>query len=314
MTMTPLLLAAAGLGVLALSSKEASASVSTPPGATGPGVAPPPSPEPNAPTTPASAGSGDGLAWASQLPKGPTLGRDEAIFRAVERGDARIDWAAIQVEGGGRKGTVYVFARTLRIGQTNPVRVSVNYETAQRICDLLGCAMMTPLVADKTYEQSTLKLAPMPMSKWVSDGTMANTNRMIEYSQKLDARVPVDSTQLTSNESKHWVVTKRFWADPDPSKRWPPSKRSANYGWWSTQAPNGRLWQSTGLVHDWMHVDYSQQLVLMSQRMEVEGLGNVHVGSVLKHPKLHAMLSNEGPLDSWAHPAFGKTSPTLEAS
>lgn len=307
--MTPLALAAAGLGLIALSSGGKKSEETMP---TSPLGSPPPSPEPPS-VVPSAQGSGDGLAWAAQLPKGPTLAREQAIFEAVQRGDARVSWSTVQVEGGGRKGTVYVFSRTLRIGETNPVRVSVNYETAQRICDLLGCAMMTPLVADKTYEQSTLRLAPMPMSKWVQDGTMANTNRMIEYSQKLDARVPVGSEQLTSNESKHWVVTKRFWADADASKRWPPNKRSANYGWWSTSAPNGRLWQSTGLVHDWMHTDYSQQLVLMSQRMEVEGLGNVHVGTILKHPKLCAMLSNEGPLDSWAHPAFGKTSPTLEA-
>jgi hypothetical protein len=220
-----------------------------------------------------SGGAGDGLAWAQQLPAGPSAGREEAIFKAIERGDANIDWAELPVEGvvNGtvRRGKVYVFARTLRIGAQNPVRVSVNYETAQRICDLLGCAMMTPHVADLTFDQSTLKLAPQPMSKWVEDGSMAKTNRMIEYSQKLDKLVPIETPQLVSNESKHWVNTKRFWVDPDAAKRWPPSKRSANYGWWSKAAPNGRLWQSTGLAHDWFHVDYSQQLVLMHQQPDL---------------------------------------------
>lgn len=315
MTMMPVLLAAVGLGAIALASSASGGAASSTPTATPPmGGAPgeplaPPTTEP-VPIAP-SAGGGNGLEWAAQLPAGPGPGREEAIFKAVERGDARIDWSELRVEGAGYTGTVYVFARTLRIGQQDPVRVTVDYQTAQRICDLLGCAMMTPLLADKSREQSVRKLNAMPMSKWVQDGTMAKTSRMIEYSKKLDQVVPVDAADLTSNESKHWIVTKRFWADSDASKRWPPSKRSANYGWWSKSAPNGRLWQSTGLAHDWFHTDYSQQLVLVSQRMELDGVGNVHVGSVLQHPKLHVLLSNEGPLDSWAHPAFGKTSPKL---
>jgi len=323
--MLPLVLGVSGLALLALASSadakssggvigKPSASGGSSGGGSSPmGAGPVTSPMPIEP----SGGAGDGLAWAQQLPAGPSAGREEAIFKAIERGDANIDWAELPVEGvvNGtvRRGKVYVFARTLRIGAQNPVRVSVNYETAQRICDLLGCAMMTPHVADLTFDQSTLKLAPQPMSKWVEDGSMAKTNRMIEYSQKLDKLVPIETPQLVSNESKHWVNTKRFWVDPDAAKRWPPSKRSANYGWWSKAAPNGRLWQSTGLAHDWFHVDYSQQLVLMSQRMELEGYGNVHVGSVLKFRDLCVLSSYDGPLASWAHPAFNKTSPDLEA-
>jgi len=312
------LLGAAGLGLLALAgSKKTPSRPDTAPGQPSPGPGtPPPSGGGGSCFVPGCggnmSGSGDGLEWAAQLPGGPTPAREKAILEAVERGDAKIDWSTVRVSIPGYSGTVHVFARTMRIGQTNPVRVQVNYESAQRLCDMLGCAMMTPLVADKTHEQSIVKLAAMPMSDWVLDRTMANTNRMVEYSQKLDKLVDPRDIRLVSNESKHWVVTKRFWADPDPAKRFPPSKRSANYGWWSKQAPNGRLWQSTGLAHDWYHTDYSQQVVLMSQYMDIDGLGSVHVGSVLKHPKLHALLSNEGPLESWAHPAFNKTSPTLD--
>jgi hypothetical protein len=256
-------------------------------------------------------GSGDGLAWAATLPSGPSADRDAMILKAVQDGMARTEWVEIPVEAGGMRGTLPVMARTLRIGATNPVRVSVNYETAQKIADLLGAAMMTPHVADLTRLYSALPLAPKLQSNWVNDGSMAKTNRMIEYSKALDASVPVDSRALTSNEGKHWVVSARFWKDTDSAKRYPPNKRSANYGWWDKGAPNkrliGNMWQPVGLAHDWKHVDYSQLLQFMSQMMTVEGVGKMHVGDVLADAKLSPLLSDEGPLASWAHPAFNKS-------
>lgn len=258
-----------------------------------------------------TSGSGDGLAWAATLPSGPSAEREAMILKAVEDGMARTEWVEIPVEANGVRGTLAVMARTLRIGATNPVRVSTNYETAQKIADRLGAAMMTPHVADLTRLYSALPLSPKLQSNWVNDGSMAKTSRMIEYSKTLDALVPVDSRALTSNEGKHWVVSARFWNDKDPAKRYPPNKRSANYGWWDKGAPSkrfiGNMWQTVGLAHDWKHVDYSQQLQFMAPMMNIEGVGKMHVGDVLADTKLAPLLSDEGPLPSWAHPAFNKS-------
>lgn len=261
-------------------------------------------------------GSGDGLAWAATLPSSPGPARDKAILEAVKSGMARTEWVEIPVEVEGKKIAIPVMARTLRIGQTNPVRVSTNYETAQSIAEFLGAAMMTPHVADLTRLFSANPLPAMPQNKWVQDGSMAKTSRMIEYSQMLDSKVPQDSRDLTSNEGKHWVVSARFWTDSDPKKRWPPNKRSANYGWWDPGASGkrfiGPMWQTTGLAHDWAHVDYSQQLQFMSQYVTVDGQ-KMHVGELLKDPKLNVALSDEGPLPSWAHPAFERSTPIASA-
>lgn len=317
------LLAALGTGLLVFFSRKKAPTPASPaePKPSGPSTspsvpkpeAPPFTQQPSGPTTPASVGADDGISWAKSLPKKPSQAREDAIFAAVQAGKARIEWANVATEAKGFRGTVRVFARTLRIGATNPVRVSVNFQTAQKICDLLGCAMMTPKVADLTRLQSVNALSAMPMSKWVQDGTMANTDRMIEYSLKLDGKLPVGDTSLTSNEGKHWVNTKRFWTETYN----PP--RSANYGWWSKDASSqgkiGPMWQTVGLVHNWQHVDYSQQVVLMSQTMLVEGLGEVHVGSVLKHPDLCYLLNYDGPLPSWGHPAFNlPATPDLDIS
>lgn len=255
-------------------------------------------------------GSGDGLAWAKSLPSGSTPEREAKILQAVKDGMARFEWVRIPLEANGVKATLPVMSRVLRIGKTNPVRVSVNYATAQAIADHLGAAMMTPHVADLTRLFSRVPLAPSLRNNWVQDGTMSGTNRMIEYSQALDAKVPENAGGIVSNEGKHWVNTLRFWNDKDPAKRFPPNKRSANYGWWDKGAPNkryiGNMWQTTGLVHDWAHVDYSQLVQLMGQKMNVEGVGEVHVGAALSDPKLFELLSDEGPLPSWAHPGFQK--------
>jgi len=260
-------------------------------------------------------GSGDGLAWAATLPSSPGPARDNAILEAVKSGMARSEWVEIPVEVEGKKIAIPVMARTLRIGQTNPVRVSTNYETAQKIAEFLGAAMMTPHVADLTRLFSANALPALPQNKWVQDGSMAKTNRMIEYSQMLDTKVPQDSRDLTSNEGKHWVVSARFWTDSDPKKRYP-NKRSANYGWWDKGASGkrfiGPMWQTTGLAHDWAHVDYSQQLQFMSQYVTVDGQ-KMHVGELLKDPKLNVALSDEGPLPSWAHPAFERSTPVASA-
>jgi len=327
--MTPLVLVLGGLGlalVLKLRRKAASPAPST--GTKKPSASPPPKSMGDVatalPADPSSAassakllgnteGSGDGLEWAKTLPAKPGKAREQQIFDAVKAGMARTEWVEMPVQVGDLKVTIPVMARTLRIGKTNPVRVSVNYETAQQIADFLGAAMMTPHVADLTRVFSTNALEPVLKSNWVNDGTMANTNRMVEYSQALDKLVSPDDKRLTSNEGKHWVVSARFWNDKDASKRWPPNKRSANYGWWSKSAPNkrpvGPVWQTTGLAHNWEHVDYSQQVQLMSQFVTVEGQGKVHVGQILADPKLNVLLSDEGPLGSWAHPAFEKKTP-----
>lgn len=332
--MEPLTLAALATGALYLvrrmrARSSASASQSAPPSkgpavtAAAPPSSPPPSAPPSSPSIPQGselasrvklgekiAGSGDGLAWAKTLPSGSTPEREARILQAVKDGMARIEWATIPLEANGIRATLPVMSRVLRIGATNPVRVSVNYETAQAIADHLGAAMMTPHVADLTRLYSRVPLAPSLRNPWVQDGTMSATNRMIEYSQALDAKVPEEAGGIVSNEGKHWVNTLRFWNDKDPAKRYPPNKRSANYGWWDKGAPNkryiGNMWQTTGLVHDWKHVDYSQLVQLMGKTLNVEGVGPVSVGAALADPKLYALLSDEGPLPSWAHPGFQK--------
>lgn len=272
-----------------------------------------------------SVGAGDGLDWANALPHthGPNTGnaslgqwgepgpeRESALYAAITGGMSTYGWS--QVVMGPIDGTyaiVPVLNRTLRIGQTRPVRITVDYLTHQHIVDLLGGACMTPKVADASFAQASFPLQAMPENAWPVDGTMAATSRMIEYSLANDQRVHSNEyTRLVANESKLWILTGRFWNDP--TKRFVAGNKStwwaANYGWWSKSAPNGKLYQSTGLAHNFSHVDYSQQIQCMGLYCMLRGKkeGLAHVGAVLRDPVLSALLSDEGVLPSWKHPAF----------
>lgn len=58
-----------------------------------------------------------------------------------------------------------------------------------------------------------------------------------------------DGQKPVSNAGKQWIGGA-------------PAGRALNYGWYSTAAPNGRMWQGLGKVHDDAHHDYSQLTML----------------------------------------------------
>jgi hypothetical protein len=166
--------------------------------------------------------------------------------------------------------------------------------------------MLTSKLTDLSFAQATAKLAPAPRLAWVEDGTMAFTKRMVEYSLQLDEKVSPDDVRLVGNEGKQWVVSLRFWNDPEPAKRYPPNKRSANYGWLT---PNGPL-QSVGLVHNFAHVDYSQQVILCNQWLQV-GAKPMHIRDVLADKTLAPLISYDGMLPFNKHPYFKDHPPAL---
>lgn len=278
----------------------------------------------------------DGVTWANSLAykanavrkaggkprwKGYDPAREEQIVQAVKDGHANYGWSRLVI---GPVDDTYltlpVFSRGLRVGTTNPVQVEGNFLTAQRIADLIGGAMLTPLVSDEIYKQGTLKIEPI-LTNWSEDGTMASLDGMVDYSASVDKKVPQDLSQMTNplvaNDGfKDWVLTKRFWSDPIAGKDYNPAAGrkalwSANYGGYtnsanSTNQVGMKLHQPVGLAHNFGHTDYSQKLKYMGLYGMLSGKheGLIHVGTLLRHPTLHKLLSYEGPLPSWKHPAF----------
>lgn len=267
----------------------------------------------------------DGLAWAKALPSKHGPEREAAILDAVVKGGANLSWTSIQSGPiAGYRATILVAARSLRIGKRNPVRVEVDYTTHQKLCDHFGCTMLTPHVSNLIWQKAGLRVPYLQKSDWVVKGTMATTANMIAYSQELDAGdknaarppIPVDTKELLiANEGKDWVIAKRLWKDNiDPSKSWDPAEMtradlcwSANYGWYQ---PNSVPVQPVGKKHNFPHTDYSQEWRAMHSVVIIEGpqpIGAVPVASVLRHPVLCQLLSDEGPLPDCKHPFFGTT-------
>lgn len=267
----------------------------------------------------------DGLTWAAALPPKHGPEREAAILDAVVKGGANTSWTSIKSGPiAGYTATILVAARTLRIGKKNPVRVEVDYTTHQKICDHFGCIMLTPHVSDLIWKAAKLRIPYLQKSDWVVSGTMATTKNMVAYSQELDAGdknvgrppIPVETKELlVANEAKDWVVAKRLWIDNiDPSKSWDPKTMtradqcwSANYGFYQ---PNSVVVQTVGKKHNFPHTDYSQEWRGMHSIVVVEGpqpIGAIPAVSVLRHPVLCQLLSNEGPLPDCKHPFFGTT-------
>ena len=249
-----------------------------------------------------------GRAILAKLPEGPGAKREEAIQDAVRAGHfAPIQWVPITNTAGSRRIRFHVSADVLKLGnQADAVRVSASHATAQRIADLLGTALPTPLIVDLIHHQAAVRIQPCLRE------ASALTPVMLEHdacvSQRIRAAAPTwtGAEGAASNLGKDWVLTNRLLEAPG-------KRKAANYGWFDNGAPNGLLWQPLGLAHNDEHVDYSQLLRLVRRDVEVDGRP-MDIEQVLADPELAWLLSKEGRLKVLRLPSVAKPSaPRREA-
>lgn len=300
-----LLASGAGFAAFALASQAGATEAPTPPQGGGGGGSPvppagfPPSqnPPPATPTTfvPSGSGGGEGgAAFELSLPKDNSPQREQAILNAVAAGKGIVEFDKIVSQANGHTAEIPVMRRALAIGVPgDALRVSTNFKTAQQIADMLGLMMMTPHVMNLQAQQAPLRTAPHPQQPWVDDFTMSKTKRMGEYSRLMDKHLP-DSGQMMMNEGKNWVLTKRYWNDPDLAKR----HNGANHGWYPIA---GGIIQNRGLKHNMDHVDYSQLLSFMGPIALVDGTP-MAIQDMLGSPEFAPLVSDEGTLPGARHP------------
>jgi hypothetical protein len=160
---------------------------------------------------------------------------------------------------------------------------------------------------------------------WVDDGTMANTRRMLEQSQKVDALVAkaqqgdLFARGLIADVGKDWVTTSKLFKPYDPPAHCERGEvRAANYGWhlkepWifkSASAPSTiNVMQPVGLCHSIKHVDYSQVVRLVRRDVRVCGPGlgtqGCHVFDIralASDASLYGLVNHDGPLPDMRHP------------
>jgi N-acetyl-anhydromuramyl-L-alanine amidase AmpD len=247
-----------------------------------------------------------GSEWAATLPSNAGPEREAAILNVVKQGmidgpGARLlplKFSPVKTTFNGHTGEVFVLEDCLQIGEPgDAVRFSVTAETEQKIADMLGCLLQTTRVCDLVWQQATVRLEPHTMA---ADAQMASTARMLEYSRAVE-KARAGRPGLVENVGKHWVLTNRLATSPS---------KAANYGWYTGIAPymspsGQKMWQTLGLKHNALHVDYSQVVRLMDSVMVVDGVKRL-VRDVGSDPELCGLISSEGVVKVWRQPGVAE--------
>lgn len=222
---------------------------------------------------------------------------NDRILSLILGGNAQYEFRDITSTANGHTATFRVFRDSLKVfdpdsGQV--VRVICSAELQQQIADLLNCSLLTPRLADLIFANRDQTLDPLPIPPPPPD----NWAGMIYQSQRIDdalAQQGGDLGGIISTVGKHWVLIKKLSASV-----------AANYGWHflgstfkglkgeaSVSLPGIRVIQGVGTRHNTRHRDYSQNCVLVSRWVNVDGQ-EVLLSDVLQDPEYAPLASHEG--------------------
>ena len=183
------------------------------------------------------------------------------------------------VTNGGRthKAIIYVSADYLSVGNDDDfARIPLTPMTAQRIADSLHCFLPTKKIVDLIYEQSKIKLEPVPMFAYRdSSVTMWQHHLMIEGLRK-------QQKGLIAGIKKDVIITDKLTTHPRPD-------RVAIYGWHKL---DGKAIQPVHTKHVNFYVDYSHGIRLVYRKIKVDGKW-MDYEDILKDAVLQQLLCDE---------------------
>lgn len=220
--------------------------------------------------------------------------REEAVLRELKSGNipnflrhlVPITVKATDPEGHQHTATYQVMPDYLAVGSDSDfVRIPMNPHTAQSFCDAFGFVLPTPKMVNDIWQQAISKTIPQPLTQSREDPlTFLTHNRMIE-----DQITGQHQGELRAGHKKDIVITSRLNEKPN---------RVAIYGW---HFPSGEPIQPLTTVHvDW-YVDYSHGIRLIKATIKIDGT-DMPYQLVLRDPKLHSLLSDEGPVSVFSYP------------
>ncbi|MBL7703256.1 MAG: hypothetical protein JNM14_13475 [Ferruginibacter sp.] len=164
-------------------------------------------------------------------------------------------------------------------------RIPLTPMAAQKIADSFHCFLPTRKMVDLIYQQSVIKLEPVPMYAFRdSSVTMWQHHLIVEGQRK-------GRSGLIAGIKKDLVISGKVSRDPR-------SGREAIYGWHQL---NGKPIQPlyTGHINWW--VDYSHGARLIYEKIKVDGR-EMHYTDVLKHPLYQKLLCDEDWCDFYKYP------------
>jgi hypothetical protein len=221
--------------------------------------------------------------------------RERAVLRELKSGNipeflrhlVPITITATDAEGRKHTALYQVMPDYLAIGSDRDfVRIPMNPHTAQAFCDAFGFVLPTPKMVDDIWRDAISKIIPQPLTQSREDPlTFLAHSRMIE--DQIAGQYP---GELRAGHKKDVVITSRLSERP---------KRVAIYGW---HFPSGEPIQPLTIVHaDW-YVDYSHGIRPVKGAIKVDG-ADMPYQQVLRDPKLHILLSNEGMMSVSSYPS-----------
>lgn len=261
------------------------------------------------------------------LPPNKCPEREAAILDAVDSGQHwPICWSVIRSSIPDHTAVFLVMSDALRMDVETKdhtgksvsgtgVRVSVTAKGAQSAADMLDCSMLTGKIADLIWDQADVHVPPQTMVYTEADTyRMMDTAWMIKHTQKIDTLLPglsdvtgvlSDSEKtafvslpkcfsaLVSTVGKHWVIEEAL------AKK--PKNIACNYGWpvdgtpFNNATRTHKVIQPLSYMHNDEHTDYSQTLVLVSNRCLVDG-SLQDLRGLLQDPALAKLANQSGPM------------------
>ncbi len=252
----------------------------------GTGLEPAPAIAPRLPVRPADAPLGrELLASVAEL---SLAEREARLVSAIEAGNfpaflrrpAVVECAVDDAESVRHRIRYRVAPDYLAVGDDGDfARVPLSPSTAQRIADRFGLALPTRRMVDQIHAHAAVVLAPQPLGEpRQAVATFLEHDRLIEVQ-----RAGREPGLLVAGIKKDVVITPLLQTRP---------RAVAIYGW---HHPDGKPIQPLYLGHVATYVDYSHGVRLVWPAMEVDDR-ILPVAEVLADPRLHTLLSDEGPL------------------
>ncbi len=173
--------------------------------------------------------------------------------------------------------TYFVTPDYLSIGNDNDfARVPMTPMAAQQIADSLHCFLPTKKMVNDIYEQSKIKLEPLPMFAYRDSAiTFYQHHLMIEGQRK-------NKPGLIAGIKKDVVISSKITNDARPD-------RVAIYGW---HKPDGIAIQPLYTGHVNRYVDYSHGIRLIYRTIILNGKKYDYT-ELLQHEKLKRILCDE---------------------
>lgn len=184
----------------------------------------------------------------------PGLPDQEEYVEAARDGRLTIRWIDLRSAPGWQVTTDAV--------QLDGVRFPVTARTAQRIADIVGASLTTPLLEDLIETDATVRIVS-PTWDYRSMYTPEAVNGFNDQVNKQLAAKEAARNELVSAVGKSWVLVKGL-----EKKKADGAQAACNYGMFRPDGPyrsiSGKyqLWQQPGYRHNIDHWDYSQVLRL----------------------------------------------------